>query len=153
MAEDTPPTGHKPPPTRLPATTHPLHHTRQCTRQPATQHMHTAASQAPANAPTRHTSANPLHHIVDGGWEYDGNNFLSVFQEQHDPTNRTGNAGIAIVPQTQLLCQTQQIQTPFCPERRLHMPIQWPPPLSPRMHPSPLNVSLLGPLRPPRSIH
>ena len=36
---------------------------------------------------------------VDGGWEYDGNNFLSVFQQQRDPTNRTGNAGIAIVPQ------------------------------------------------------
>ena len=43
----------------------------------------------------------PTHYTiyVDGGWEYDGNNFLSVFQEQRDPTNRTGNAGIAIVPQ------------------------------------------------------
>ena len=36
---------------------------------------------------------------VDGGWEYDGNNFLNVFQEQRDPTNRTGNAGITTVPQ------------------------------------------------------
>jgi hypothetical protein len=43
----------------------------------------------------------PTHYTiyVDGGWEYKGNKFLGVFQEQRDPTCRKGNAGIAIVPQ------------------------------------------------------
>ena len=49
----------------------------------------------------------PLQHIplptqytiyVDGGWEFEGNNFLGIFQEQRDPTHRKGNVGIAIVP-------------------------------------------------------
>ena len=36
---------------------------------------------------------------MDAGWEFEGNNFLGIFQEQRDPTYRKGNAGIAIVPQ------------------------------------------------------
>jgi hypothetical protein len=35
---------------------------------------------------------------VDGGLTYHNSDFLSVFQEQRDPTNRSGIAGIAIVP-------------------------------------------------------
>ena len=42
----------------------------------------------------------PTHYTiyVDGGWEFEGNNFLGMFQEQRDPTHRKGDAGIAIVP-------------------------------------------------------
>jgi hypothetical protein len=35
---------------------------------------------------------------VDGGWDSTDTDFYSAFQEQRDPTNRRGSAGIAIVP-------------------------------------------------------
>ena len=35
---------------------------------------------------------------VDGGWETVNADFNTAFQEQRDPTNRRGSAGIAIVP-------------------------------------------------------
>ena len=36
--------------------------------------------------------------FVDGGWETTNADFNTAFQEQWDPTNRQGSAGIAIVP-------------------------------------------------------
>ena len=35
---------------------------------------------------------------VDGGWDTVNADFTTAFQEQRDPTNRRGSAGIAIVP-------------------------------------------------------
>ena len=35
---------------------------------------------------------------VDGGWDTVNAVFATAFQEQRDPTNRRGSAGIAIVP-------------------------------------------------------
>ena len=35
---------------------------------------------------------------VDGGWDSTDMDFYSAFQEQRDPTNRRGSAGIAIIP-------------------------------------------------------
>ena len=35
---------------------------------------------------------------VDGGWETTNADFTTAFQEQRDPTNHQGSAGIAIVP-------------------------------------------------------
>ena len=35
---------------------------------------------------------------VDGGWDTVNADFTTAFQEQRDPTNRQGSAGIAIVP-------------------------------------------------------
>jgi hypothetical protein len=35
---------------------------------------------------------------VDGGWDTANAHFTTTFQEQRNPTNRQGSAGIAIVP-------------------------------------------------------
>ena len=35
---------------------------------------------------------------VDGGWDTVNADFTTAFQEQRDPTNRRGSAGITIVP-------------------------------------------------------
>jgi len=87
---------------------HPQGHLQQrilsITPTDAPDHLNQAARMP---TPTR-PRATLLQHLclpaqytiyVDGGWEYTGNNFLNVFQEQRDPTNRQGNAGIAIDPQ------------------------------------------------------
>ena len=45
------------------------------------------------------TAVSPLRALyVDGGWDSTDTDFDSAFQEQRDPTNRRGSAGIAIVP-------------------------------------------------------
>ena len=63
---------------------------------------------SPAHGPPSASDQQPLHLAsplptsytiyVDGGWDSTETDLYSTFQEQRDPTNRRGSAGIAIVP-------------------------------------------------------
>ena len=66
------------------------------------------AQPLPTHGPPSTTDESPLQLArplptsytiyVDGGWDSTDTDFYSAFQEQRDPTNRRGLAGIAIVP-------------------------------------------------------
>ena len=58
------------------------------------------AAQPPTNALVELTQLPPTAYTiyVDGGWNTVNADFTTAFQEQRDPTNRRGSAGIAIVP-------------------------------------------------------
>jgi hypothetical protein len=66
------------------------------------------AQSLPAHGPPSTADQNPIQLArplptsytiyVDGGWDSTDTVFYSAFQEQRDPTNRRGSAGIAIVP-------------------------------------------------------
>jgi hypothetical protein len=45
-----------------------------------------------------HTLPTSYTIYVGGGWQSFDMEFLSAFQEQRDPTNRRGSAGITIIP-------------------------------------------------------
>ena len=68
----------------------------------------TLTQPSPAHGPPSASDQQPLQLArplptsyiicVDGGWDSTDTDFYSTFQEQRDPTNRRGSAGIAIVP-------------------------------------------------------
>ena len=90
----------------------PAKHTHGPNRQDPTQsslhHKHgpTPGAQRSINRTTAHqnpsgtdpTTTCNLTIYVDGGWDTVNADFTTAFQEQRDPTNRRGSAGIAIVP-------------------------------------------------------
>ena len=69
----------------------PLQMARDC---PATQPSPTMLVELTQPPPTAYTI------YVDGGWDTINADFTTAFQEQRDPTNRRGSAGITIVPPT-----------------------------------------------------